>query len=390
MTSLVVLSLPTSAAPGTMGEPETRVKNWIDKEVGSKYGVSSVVLPDLKIGTLDSLVQQSEVVSGLDNQLQQMVNKTHDAISQFYEGDEAKTSRAELINGRPAWQYLQQFGWNTAKYRPDRPIPKILAAISEEANSADADLKVKTNMLSQAKAGVANLDRRATGDLTVRSLDSVVKKSDVVLDSEYLQSVLVVVPNSQVRDFTEIYETLVPMVVPRSAHKITGDSEFTLFSITVFRKHASDFENKARERKWFPRDLSLGDKTRDPDALKKEDELRSSERELRVTVEKLAAATFSDLVKAWGHIKIIRLFVESVLRYGLPPSYITAAFVPKGSVAKAELTLISQFGFLGGNAVAKDKRGRIVGDGDLGEYSALVEHDYRPFAVFVSLLPGGE
>lgn len=388
MTSLVVLSLPTSAVPGSMGEPETRVKNWIEKEVGSKYGVASVVLPDLKIGTLDGLVQQAEAVSSLDNQLQQMVSKTHETISQFYDGDSVKIAKAEAVDGRPAWQYLQQFGWNTAKYRPDRPISKLLAAISEEAISADADLKTKSNTLSQAKAGVANLDKRATGDLTVRSLDSVVRRSDVVMDSEYLRSLLIVVPNAQVREFEANYETLAPMVVPRSSHKITGDSDHSLFSVTVFRKHADAFENKAREYKWLPRDLPVErDEATDADKLKKEDELRSKERNLRNTVEKLAAATFSDIVKAWGHVKVIRLFVESVLRYGLPPSYITAAFVPKGSAAKAELTLVAEFGFLGGNAVAKDKRGRIVGDGDLGEYGSLVEHDYRPFAVFVSELP---
>lgn len=37
-------------------------------------------------------------------------------------------------------------------------------------------------------------------------------------------------------------------------------------------------------------------------------------------------AHYGEAVTAWMHIKIIRLFVEAVLRYGLPPKYTAVVF----------------------------------------------------------------
>ena len=39
------------------------------------------------------------------------------------------------------------------------------------------------------------------------------------------------------------------MVVPRSAVKVAADDEFTLFSVTIFRKVKDEFAQKCREEK---------------------------------------------------------------------------------------------------------------------------------------------
>ena len=76
----------------------------------------------------------------------------------------------------------------------------------------------------------------------------------LIRDSENLETHLVAVPNPQAKDFLQIYETLAPMVVPRSSVQVAKDDEFTLFAVTTFRKHSADFVHKVRERRWTPRD----------------------------------------------------------------------------------------------------------------------------------------
>lgn len=400
MPSLYLLSLPPKAAPGTLGEPETRLKSWIEQNIGAHHGVSSIALPDLKIGMLDNLVQQAEDVAKLDSQLQNLLLKTHDSILSIFGSNQAQVKHAEQVDGRTAEAYLQQFGWNTAKYRPDKAISTLLSSLSQEANSADQDLKAKVSTYNSTKQQVQAIDRKFSGDLSVRSLDAVVRPSDLVQNSEFLVTLLVVVPLSTEKDFLAKYETVAPMVVPRSAQKLSADSTYVLYSVTVFKKYAKQFETKAREEKWLPRDppqhhsetsSTNNDATESPVELagREEKEIRDKERRQRSELERLAAISFSDIVKVWGHVKIIRVFVESVLRYGLPLNYLTATFETKMSTEKTEAKLLEEFSHLGGNAVARDSKGKakIADDADLAEFAALVEQDYKPFVMYSAVLP---
>jgi V-type H+-transporting ATPase subunit C len=39
---------------------------------------------------------------------------------------------------------------------------------------------------------------------------------------------------------------------------------------------------------------------------------------------RITKSAFSDTFQAWTHLKALRVFVESVLRYGLPPEFVSA------------------------------------------------------------------
>jgi V-type H+-transporting ATPase subunit C len=43
------------------------------------------------------------------------------------------------------------------------------------------------------------------------------------------------------------YETFSEFVAPRSSNLVSEDSEYGLFSVTVFRKAVDDFKDKCRE-----------------------------------------------------------------------------------------------------------------------------------------------
>lgn len=51
------------------------------------------------------------------------------------------------------------------------------------------------------------------------------------------------------KDWDSSYESLTSMVVPRSTQKISEDSEYGLFSVTVFKKVVDEFKLHAREKK---------------------------------------------------------------------------------------------------------------------------------------------
>jgi V-type H+-transporting ATPase subunit C len=140
-------------------------------------------------------------------------------------------------------------------------------------------------------------------------------------DSEYLQQHLVAVPSQLTKDFLKSYETISPMVVPRSAQLLAKDDEFQLYSVTTFKKHASEFVHKCREHRWTPRDMKFTDGGREAE----EQEVRRLEKEeRRVWGEalRLGRTGYSDAVMSWIHVLTLRVFVETVLRYGLPLAYV--------------------------------------------------------------------
>lgn len=205
------------------------------------------------------------------------------------------------------------------------------------------------------------------------------RREHFVADSEYLTTILVAVPKSLVKDYLSTYETLVPMVVPRSASIISSDDEYTLFNTTIFKKYLGEFTLKAREHKWTPRELQYSESLI-ADMRKEVQVATEAERKLWGDVIRLSHTAYGTIIENWVHLKVIRIFVESVLRYGLPPSFInTSILVPVKSRKKIEDTLVDKFGYLGGNAFQKDKKGKLKADTELHEYGAIADADYKSF-----------
>jgi V-type H+-transporting ATPase subunit C len=169
------------------------------------------------------------------------------------------------------------------------------------------------------------LTRQKQGNLGTKSLLSIVNPDLLVQshDSEHLETHLVAVPKSNVKEFMRSYETISPMVVPRSAQFIAQDDEYTLYTTTTFKKHSQDFLHKVRERKWVPRDYKYkeGGKEDEEKELKR---VEAEEKRVWGETLRLGRTGWSEAVMALVHVLILRVFVETVLRYGLPLDFVGA------------------------------------------------------------------
>eukprot|EP00171_Calliarthron_tuberculosum_P014750 IDg14750t1 len=150
-------------------------------------------------------------------------------------------------------------------------------------------------------------------------------------------------------EFLATYETLADLVVPRSARNISTDSEYTLIAVTVFRKCVEDFKAACRDKRYTVRDFKF-----DPNAqsrsAEEEAKLADEADAQRATFTKWAEANYAESFLAMVHLKAIRAFAESVLRYGLPVNFDVVLLAP---AAKAEPRLRKQlnemYSHLGGS-----------------------------------------
>lgn len=260
--------------------------------------------------------------------------------------------------------------------------------LNKEMTSIDNVSKNKVNNYNLAKGSLVQMQRKKTGNLSVRSLVDVVPKDIFLSDSEYLETVLVAVPKNLVKDWSFKYERLVTMaIVPRSSSQIAQDDDYSLFSVVVFKRYRDEFAQKCRENKFILRDFSYSEEQ----IAKQMNEIAAaddSERELWTELLRLCRTNFSEAFQLLVHLKVVRVFVESVLRYGLPAHYVGVVVKPdQRSVKKALAYLTNHFQYLAprSNALSsksKQKNTNIDAAELAGEYQQLMEQELFDFVLF--------
>merc|ERR1711962_1712733 len=109
------------------------------------------------------------------------------------------------------------------------------------------------------KSSLQSIEKKQTGSLVTRNVADLVKKEHFVMDSEYLVTLLVVVPLALQPDWNNRYEKLTDMIVPRSSQLIYQDNDHALVSVTLFQKVVDEFKTKARENKFLVRDFTYNE-----------------------------------------------------------------------------------------------------------------------------------
>lgn len=386
----ILVSLPTSISPSNdHDEALAALRSTISTENGI---VLPFKIPDFKIGTLDALVQQADDLAKLDISCEAVVARTGDSLRGILEGDADKVAQQKTVNDKPPEHYLRSFNWNKVRYRADKPLAELIDTLQKELVGIDNDIKGKFTQYNQVKTTLTSLQRKQTGNLITKSLTPLVDPSIMIQNSEYLETHLIVVPTTNKKDFLKSYETLAPMVVPRSSIEITNDAEYTLFAVTTFKKTSAEFLHKCRESKWTPRDYKYVEGGKEEER-KELDRVQKDERKVWGESLRLGRINWGQSVMIWIHVFALRVFVETVLRYGLPLDFVCGLVITNSKLAKkVKANLDSSYSYLGGNAFHRDKKGKVTKDdsalssemaaagvgshGD-GEYTAYVYYEFE-------------
>ncbi|KAJ2928753.1 hypothetical protein H1R20_g8229, partial [Candolleomyces eurysporus] len=347
--------------------------------------LAQLPVPSFKTGTLDSLVTLSEDLPKQDAYFTATVAKAVDTLRNLLNNDPAKLSQHILVDERNVDGYiLGGWKWNEGRYPIQRSLRELVDGLNSEMTSIDNALKSKLTNYNLVKGSLTQMQRRKNGNLSVRSLSDIVTQDDFVLDSEYLETILVAVPKNLVKEWYGSYERLSSMVVPRSSKELLSDEEFALFSVVIFKRIHDDFLQKCRERKFIVRDFVFSEE----EIEKEKQDLETAgttERELWTELLRLTRTNFSEAFQLLVHLKVIRLFVESVLRYGLPSSYIGVAIKPNPKSAKKIFDILQrQFTYLSPRSNPVQKRaGKATGQEDfVGEYQNILDQEFFDFVLY--------
>jgi len=248
-------------------------------------------------------------------------NTTKKIVRQLMEIMDKKPEKNETltVNGSDIDTYLQHFAWEEAKYPIRNSLKELTDKIHIQVAKLDDELKAKAAEYNSINHSIAAEERKLGGSLLVRSLVDLVKDSDLV-NTEYMTTLLVVVPKSLTKEWLASYETLTNYVLPRSSKQIAEDNEYALFAVTLFKRVAEDFKHASREKRFTVREFKIDDESKG--GKDERTKLITEKDRLKRNLLRYCKTNFAEAFVAWIHLKAIRVFVESVLRYGVPVNFL--------------------------------------------------------------------
>ncbi|KAH8959943.1 hypothetical protein BDL97_06G103700 [Sphagnum fallax] len=294
-------------------------------------------IPDLRVGTLDSLLALSDDLTKANSVVEGVTHKVKRQIDEL-ERVAIADSSALAVDGVPIDSYVTRFSWDEAKYPTMTPLREVVDSIQDSVAKLEDDLKVRVAEYSNVKTQLSTNLRKQSGSMAVRDLSNLVKADDVI-STEHLVTLLVVVSKYSQKDWLSHYETLSSFVVPRSSKKLSEDNEYALYTVTLFRKVADTFKTSAREKGFQVRDFEF-----DPEGQMQRseelDRLQHDQEILQSTLLQWCYASYGEVFSSWMHICAIRIFTESILRYGLPPQFLAAVLAPSAKNEKKVRTTL--------------------------------------------------
>ncbi|KIK46294.1 hypothetical protein CY34DRAFT_775045 [Suillus luteus UH-Slu-Lm8-n1] len=378
--------MPSDQSTWLIAVPQDGDSEGLLPEITSKLPqqtrVAELGIPSFKTGTLDSLIALSEELPKQDAFFTATVAKIVDTLRNLLNNDPTKLAQHVLVNEGSVDDYiLRGWKWNDSRYGVQRSLREMVDVLNKEMASIDNVMKAKLNNYNIVKGSLVQMQRKKTGNLSIRSLVGIVSKEDIIQDSEYLETCLVAVPKIIVKEWNLKYERLTNMVVPRSSSPIASDSEYALFGVVIFKRVHDQFVQKCRENKFIVRDFTYSE----AQIAKEGEELEiadTTEKELWTELLRLSRTNFSESFQILVHLKNLRLFVESVLRYGLPANYVGLAIRPEPKYTKKTLSVLTNhLSYLSPRSSGRAQK-QNTADEFAGEYQSLMEQEFFDFVLY--------
>ena len=359
----------------------------------------------------------SDDLGKTDSVVESIVRKIEKTSAELFD----KRTPDLTVGGVPSQRYIQQFAWDSAKYPNRRPLKELVSLIAGGAAGIDEELKQLSASFADKQQALVDAKRKQGGNLMQTDLNDVLTEDIMrkvnVVDSEYLKTVFVAIPKSQKENFVSNVDKMAsdlvgfggpdwisdptklgkPVffgsnvdrhkvkgspVVPGSAQLVQTDDDTMLFAVVILKSQYEagyyegdqfqtgnkiDFEEEfaqaCREKRYVLRDFKWDPSASSKSAMARE-QLQLEVDGMKSALMRWCKTHYGDAFVAWMHIKVIRVFVESVLRYGLPVDFTAVLYkVHPGKDVQLTQALDSA---LGGT----------TGDDDLEEEPGEEYHDF--------------
>ncbi|XP_035213618.1 V-type proton ATPase subunit C 1-B-like [Stegodyphus dumicola] len=276
-------------------------------------------IPNFLIGTLDKLIGLLGDLKELDSYTEDLVQRIFNLMRNIVD-DTDKLKDNLMVNDIDLPTYVIRFTWNKAKYPEQQSLKHIYYMLKKEMGNLENDMEQRSGAYFTSQSKVSILEERESGNLIRRPLADIVKKEHFVLGSKYLTTLLVVVPSNLEKAWHATYATLAEMVVPDSSIKVYDDKNHYLYTVTLYKRCVEEFKTNAKQRRFFVRDFEYSEQDLAADKMRSK-KLKADKYRKLVLYWTWLKLSFAECFSALIHIKALRIFADSVVRYGLSVNF---------------------------------------------------------------------
>jgi len=302
----------------------------------------------LKFGSFDTLIKLVDDLGKADAAVEAVLRRIErqmlelDPVCDFKVLFRQKTLSVE--------NYVRSFAWDDAKFPRSRSVGDNLSQLLSAIGRCDEDVKSKAYQFVEVKTSLQNLSKVrgpgvsfANAELADILTPEIVSDGDFVT-KEHLMTVLVIVPKGQEKDFLKTYENSDKFVVPRSAkqfQKLDAQGRLiplldkdgsALWRVILFKNAIEPLRKTLRDNAKCTIREYIYSPTAFTELVAQTEALNGEYEKTELALKRHCAAAFSDTLVGFLHLKAMRVFVESVLRYGVPASF--TAFVVRPTSTK--------------------------------------------------------
>ena len=362
----------------TRGEIEhSEYFSSIKHKINDGCTVARVIIPDLAVGTLDSLIRLSDDIVKSDTQIDNILKKieriyidtivSHNKITIEFGNKSISTTNDTnqklKVKEQNIEEFIKSFSWDYARYPINRPLNSLIADIQHIGSKVDDELKKLGAAYNERNNAHSTLVRRRNMNFYTSDFEDIFMPIEVAniefVDTEYLCTLLIVVPKSSEKDFLSAYSSTIgndiasygdinnrgavkgSPVVPDSAIKLKEDNDAVMYAITALKGHTiTDSEGNSqffdyiepikqcfRERRMIIRDFKY-DSSKAGGLEKEIKKCTTSLLDCSATIIQYCAVHYSDIYSSIIHLKLIQVYIESVLRYSLPVDLMSFFVIP--------------------------------------------------------------
>lgn len=283
------------------------------------------IIPNLKVGTLDSLMEASDELTKLDPVMENTVQKLIGLMEETSGKPRSvvTTFRINKAQEMSPAGYIKNFLWSSAQFDPKDSIQTLVEKFSMINSSADERVRVVLSEYNETRNKVNAANRKSEGNLSVRPIREIVavynRDHQCFVDTDLLVTVFVAVPIANQKEWLETYWNMNEYVCPQSNRVVAEDKEYALNSVVTFRKVLEEFKTACRKKRYVIREVDTGDDLSHVELKQLQEKAEKDKK----TFYTLLWQQYCVCYVAWIHLKSIRVFVESLLKYGLPPRFIS-------------------------------------------------------------------
>ena len=256
--------------------------------------------------------------------------------------------RGALLDPKKA---ITEFQWDEGKY-PNRSktIADIMHKINEKYTETRKTIKAKTDDYNNSVNDLKMKKKSQNEALTLMKQDYrdlVSKSKSEMKNTDYLCTMLCFVPSGNEKTFMEKYMGLADgYVVPYSALRIDRgeDEKMQLYRVIVMKHKKDDFRNQCQSQLRITcKEYSEEELLNKPAEEKEIEKLSNESQQKKHDLERHAESGYSEVFYALLHLKYLRLYVESCLKYTSGDYYSVMVYVPKEKEPKLVSIMIKTF-----------------------------------------------